>query len=104
MAERPSAIARQAEVYVAGVAGKRPAVPVDAARLEAAANAAMTAEAFAYVAGGAGSESTMRENRAAFERWRIIPRMLRDVSTRDASIELFGTRLPSPFTTGDLPT
>jgi lactate 2-monooxygenase len=39
----------------------------------------------------------MRENRAAFERWRLVPRMLRDVSTRGTSVELFGTRLPSPF-------
>ncbi|HEX2080192.1 MAG TPA: lactate 2-monooxygenase [Longimicrobium sp.] len=96
MAERPGAIARQAEVYLAGVAGKTPAVPVDAARLEAAADEAMSDEAFAYVAGGAGSESTMRENRAAFERWRIVPRMLRDVSARDTTVELFGTTLPSP--------
>ena len=57
----------------------------------------MSPEGFAYVAGGAGSEETMRENRAAFERWRIVPRVLRDVSTRDTTIELFGTRLPSPF-------
>ncbi len=57
----------------------------------------MSPEAFAYLAGGAGSESTMRANRAAFERWRIVPRMLRDVSVRDTSIELFGRRLPSPF-------
>ncbi len=57
----------------------------------------MSPEAFAYVAGGAGTEETMRENRAAFERWRIVPRVLRDVSVRDTTIELFGTRLPSPF-------
>jgi lactate 2-monooxygenase len=49
------------------------------------------------VAGGAGTEETMRENRAAFERWRIVPRMLRDVSVRDAAVEILGTSLPSPF-------
>jgi lactate 2-monooxygenase len=97
MAERPSAIARQAEIYLAGVAGRRPLVPVDSARLEQAASDAMSDEAFAYVAGGAGSESTVRENREAFERWRIVPRMLRDVGTRDTSIELFGAVLPSPL-------
>ena len=96
MAERPGALGRQSEIYLAGVAGKTPAVPVDFARLEAAAQEAMSAEAFAYVAGGAGSESTLRENRAAFERWRIVPRMLRDVSQRDTSVELFGERLPAP--------
>ena len=39
----------------------------------------------------------MRENRAAFERWRIVPRMLRDVSSRETAVEVLGTRLPSPF-------
>jgi lactate 2-monooxygenase len=94
--QRPSAIGRQAEIYLAGVAGRRPRVPVDPARLEQAAAEAMTEEAFAYVAGGAGTESTVRENRDAFERWRIVPRMLRDVSTRDTSLELFGARLHAP--------
>jgi len=43
--------------------------------------------------GGAGSESTLRENRRVFEKYKIIPRMLRDVSARDISIELFGQKL-----------
>lgn len=97
MAEPPSALARQSEIYLAGVAGRRPRVPVDPARLEEAAAAVMREEAFAYVAGGAGTESTVRENREAFERWRIVPRVLRDVSARDTSVELFGARLPSPL-------
>ena len=29
--------------------------------------------------------------------WRIVPRVLRDVSERDLSVELFGRTLPSPF-------
>jgi isopentenyl diphosphate isomerase/L-lactate dehydrogenase-like FMN-dependent dehydrogenase len=65
--------------------------------LEERARDAMTAEAFAYVAGGAGTGATMRANRAAFDRWRIVPRMLRDVSERDSSVELFGRTLPAPF-------
>jgi lactate 2-monooxygenase len=39
----------------------------------------------------------MRENRAAFERWRIVPRMLRDVSVRATSVEVLGTSFASPF-------
>ena len=96
MAEPSTPPVRQSEIYLAGVRGVRPTVPVDAEQLEKAARRALSAEAFAYLAGGAGSESTMRANRAAFERWRIVPRMLRDVSRRDTSIELFGRRLPSP--------
>src|SRR5256886_17546957 len=57
----------------------------------------MSREGFAYVAGGAGAELTLRANRAAFERWAIVPRVLRDVSVRDPSIDLFGDRLPAPI-------
>jgi len=88
---------RQRAIYIAGVGGHRPAVPVAQAELEKAAQAAMSPEAWAYVAGGAGRESTMDANRAAFEKWRIVPRVLRDVEKRDLSIELFGQRLPSPL-------
>lgn len=56
----------------------------------------MSPEAFAYIAGGAGTEETMRRNRAAFEAWHIIPRVFRDVAHRDLSIELFGRRFPAP--------
>jgi len=99
MPERPPSPtpARQTAIYLAGARGIRPRVPVDAERLEQAAQRVMSRDAFAYTAGGAGSESTLRANRAAFDRWRIVPRVLRDVSARDASIELFGRRLPSPI-------
>jgi lactate 2-monooxygenase len=70
---------------------------VEPAVLEARGLEAMSPEAAAYIAAGAGNEDTVRANRAAFERWRIVPRMLRDVSTRDPGVELFGRRLPSPF-------
>ena len=88
---------RQAEIYLAGVRGKRPAVPSDYERLEARARSRMAPEAYAYVAGGAGSERTIAANRAAFDRWRIVPRVLRDVSDRDLSVELLGRRLRTPF-------
>lgn len=72
-------------------------MPVAQVELERAAQAAMSAEAWAYIAGGAGRESTMDANRAAFERWGIVPRVLRNVEVRDLSIELFGRKLPSPL-------
>jgi lactate 2-monooxygenase len=97
MAEPNAPPARQSEIYLAGVRGVRPTIPVDVDQLEMAARVALSPEAFAYLAGGAGSESTMRANREAFERWRIVPRVLRDVSSRDTSVELFGRRLPSPL-------
>ena len=88
---------RQAGVFLRGVAGRRPLVPVDPARLEARAREVLPAPAFAYLAGGAGRESTIEANRAALERWRIVPRMLRDVSTRSAQVSLFGRTLPVPL-------
>jgi lactate 2-monooxygenase len=57
----------------------------------------MSRSAFAYIAAGAGTEATVAENRAAFDRWKIVPRVLRDVSERDTGVELFGRRFPSPF-------
>jgi isopentenyl diphosphate isomerase/L-lactate dehydrogenase-like FMN-dependent dehydrogenase len=89
-------LARQTEIYLAGVRGHRPAIPFDHRRLERQAKSRLTAEAYAYIAGGAGAERTMAANRAAFDRWRIVPRVLRDVSDRDLSVELLGRRLHTP--------
>jgi len=72
-------------------------VPVSFAKLESSAKRRMRREAYAYVAGGAGLESTIDANRAAFERRRIVPRTMRDVSARDLSVDLFGRRLETPF-------
>ncbi|MGB0524618.1 MAG: lactate 2-monooxygenase [Flammeovirgaceae bacterium] len=94
-----SAPDRQREIYVKGVQGKLPIVPFDFKQLAEKAKTKMSKKAYAYVAGGAGKELTMANNRKGFEQWKIVPRMLRDVSERDLSIELFGQPLPSPFLT-----
>jgi lactate 2-monooxygenase len=52
---------------------------------------------FDYIAGGAGSEATMRANLEAFERRRLRPRMLTGNSERDISVEVLGTTSPAPF-------
>jgi lactate 2-monooxygenase len=97
IATSTSGINRQKEIYVSGFAGIRPTVPVDAVKLEQQAAEKMTPEARGYVLGGAGVESTLRSNQADFEKYKIVPRMLCDVSVRDTSIELFGKRLATPF-------
>jgi len=89
--------ARQGEVFRAGVLGRRPRVPVGVDALERRARRAMPARAWAYVAGGAGAGLTMAANRAAFERWSIVPRMLAGSAARDLGVELFGRRLPTPL-------
>jgi len=88
---------RQTAIYLRGLAGRRPLVPVDPAALEAKARDVMSADALAYLAGGAGSETTMRANREAFDRVRLVPRVLRDVETRDLSTTLFGRTIPAPL-------
>lgn len=52
---------------------------------------------FDYYAGGAGDEWTLRENRAAYDRWVIRPRVLVDVSTVDLRTEVLGQPLPFPI-------
>jgi isopentenyl diphosphate isomerase/L-lactate dehydrogenase-like FMN-dependent dehydrogenase len=89
-------VQRQMEIYLNGVRGQRPARPLAPEELEAQAGAVLPPPAYVYVAGGAGREDTVRANRDAFQRWRILPRMLRDVSRRDLGITLLGRRLPAP--------
>jgi lactate 2-monooxygenase len=84
----------QNEIYASGQA---PPYPVAWRELEAAASGAMTPEAADYVAGGAGGEETVRANREAFDRFRIVPRMLREVGSRDLSTTVLGTRMPAPL-------
>jgi isopentenyl diphosphate isomerase/L-lactate dehydrogenase-like FMN-dependent dehydrogenase len=89
-------VQRQMEIYLAGLAGKRPGQPLAPEELEQEAKARLPQEAYVYVAGGAGAEETVRANRDAFRRWRIVPRFLRDVSRRDLGVTLLGQRLPAP--------
>ncbi|MGZ4390044.1 MAG: alpha-hydroxy-acid oxidizing protein [Gaiellaceae bacterium] len=67
---------------------------------EQRAREAMPEGNFGYIAGGAGSESTMRANLAAFERYRLRPRMLRGNAKRDLSVDILGTRSELPFFLG----
>jgi lactate 2-monooxygenase len=71
--------------------------PIAPEQWEALAAAALEPGPFDYIAGGAGSEATMRANREAFERRRLRPRMLRGNVERDLSVEVLGTRSPAPF-------
>jgi len=67
-------------------------------RLEASAKLLLPPTAYDYAAGGAELETTMAANREAFDRWRIVPRVMRDVQPkRDLSTTLFGRTLPAPI-------
>ena len=93
-------VARELEIYQLGLAGKKLSVPPTISLLEQKAKEALDPSAYDYVAGAAGGESTMRANADAFYRWRIVPRMLRNVSARDMSVEVLGAKLPFPVLLG----
>ena len=79
------------------IAQQPPEWPVAAEDWERAAEERLDPGAFGYIAGGAGSEETMRANREAFRRWRLRPRMLAGNAARDISVEVLGMRSPAPF-------
>ncbi|MGA5465014.1 lactate 2-monooxygenase [Mycobacterium sp. NPDC050041] len=86
----------QFEIYLQGLSGVLPTMPMTFADWEAKAEAAMPPSVYSYVAGGAGDERTQRLNRTAFDNWGLMPRMFRATRERDLSLNLFGLDLPSP--------
>jgi 4-hydroxymandelate oxidase len=64
---------------------------------EPAARELLPPDVYDYYAGGAGDEWTLAENRRAFERWAIRPRVLTGAHPPDPSIELLGARLAFPI-------
>jgi isopentenyl diphosphate isomerase/L-lactate dehydrogenase-like FMN-dependent dehydrogenase len=87
----------QVELYVGGLSGVRPELPVTAAGMEDRARAAMSTETWSYVAGGAGNEFTQDLNVTAFDRYGLVPRMLAGAAQRDLSTSLLGLELPTPL-------
>jgi isopentenyl diphosphate isomerase/L-lactate dehydrogenase-like FMN-dependent dehydrogenase len=87
----------QTAIFRAGASGAEPRIPSGWPALVARAQRAMTDEAWAYVNGSSGTESTAEANAEAFEQWRIVPRVLRDVSERDLGVTLFGHSYATPL-------
>jgi lactate 2-monooxygenase len=97
MAPMPNFGDFQLELYLAGLSGVRPELPMTAAGMEERARAALSPEILSYVAGGAGDEHTQQLNVTAFDRYGLIPRMLSGAAERDLTVELLGLSLPSPL-------
>lgn len=85
----------QRDIY--GALGTPPPYSTDPIVLEALAKKKMTKEAWGYIDGSAALGLTYRHNREAFERYPLIPRMLRDVTERSTRITLFGQEYDSPI-------
>ena len=66
---------------------------------ESAARDRLPQMVFDYFAGGADDEITLADNRRAWQSWRLRPRVLVDVSQRDLSTTVLGTRVSLPVLT-----
>lgn len=90
----------QFEIYGKGLGGERPVLPTTYEGMRERAESQLPAQTYGYVAGGAGEERTMDANRAAFDRVRLVPRMLGEVARRDLSTTVLNTRLNAPVLLG----
>lgn len=88
---------RQREIYLAGLSGIKPKIPTRIDALEEAAKKVLSPENFAFISGGAGREETQNNNRKAFQKWAIVPRVLKDFSEIDTSLNIFGQKHNIPF-------
>ncbi len=71
--------------------------PVNVHDYETLARERLDENAWEYFRGGAGDETTLRENRTALERWKLQPRVLVDVAAVDTSATVLGTAVAAPI-------
>ncbi len=70
---------------------------VNLAEVEASASERLSLTVLDYYRGGANDEVTLRENRRAFDRLALRPRVLRDVSERSLSTTVLGRHVSTPI-------
>ena len=87
----------QMKTYGEGLQGKRPLLSPLWKKMEEEAYAKMEEGARSYIHGGAGLSHTVDNNRNDFNRYRIVPRMLRNVEVRDTSTSVLGVDMTAPF-------
>ncbi|MFN0112170.1 MAG: alpha-hydroxy acid oxidase [Blastocatellia bacterium] len=89
-----------ASLFPKSLLAQQAAVPSNAVSLgdfELLARQRMTEMAWEYVSGGAGDELTLRWNREAYDRMKLKPRVLVDVSKLDTRVSLFGREMTFPI-------
>ncbi|MEV5596097.1 alpha-hydroxy-acid oxidizing protein [Streptomyces sp. NPDC052496] len=86
----------QYEIYLRGLQDQLPPFTTDSGALEDVARERLGPRPYGYIAGAAGSGATARANLAAFDRHRIVPRMLRDTTARDQRTNVLGSELAAP--------
>ncbi|MGH2617897.1 MAG: alpha-hydroxy-acid oxidizing protein, partial [Thermomicrobiales bacterium] len=75
-------------------------LPLNLHEYEAAARGLLPPAVWHYVAGGSGDEGTVRSNRAAFDRWRLLPRVLRGLSEVSTATSVLGQEIALPVLIG----
>ena len=65
--------------------------------IRSAARAYLPRIAFDFIDGGVDGETGLGRNRRAFDRWRLLPRYLVDVSDRHQTVRLFGRDYAAPI-------
>lgn len=85
------------DVQQAAPAPQSPVEAVSLSDFEALARERVPRMAYEYISGGAADEITLRWNREAFDRIRLRPRILVDVSKLDTRVALFGQEMPFPI-------
>jgi lactate 2-monooxygenase len=88
---------RQKEIYSQGFAGRLPVIPTDFTTLENLAVAKLSKKAYAYIAGGAGKESTITRNLTAFLERPIVPRVLQAKTDIELRTKFLTSEFPAPF-------
>ena len=91
----------QREIFLKGLAAQTPMTPISFAGSEQSARQLLTREAFAYLAGGAGSERTIDFSRQALDLVKIHPRMLGGVQEVSMQLKWREHTLPAPFISSD---
>jgi 4-hydroxymandelate oxidase len=71
-------------------------LPLNLHEYEAAAQALLSAAAWHYAAAGSGDEATVRANRAGFDRWRLLPRVLRGIREVSTATTVLGHEIALP--------
>jgi len=71
--------------------------PIELLDFEPLARKRITPDAWEYISSGAGDELSLRWNRESFDRLRLMPSALVDVSSIDLRVNLFGRELPHPI-------
>ncbi len=84
------------------VSGAGP-MPVNVAEYEKYAKEYLPRNAFGYYASGSNDMITLRENREAFSRLRLLPRVLVDVAKIDTTTTVLGGAVSSPICIGKIP-